>query len=210
MTDNEFARRNDRLISERAVWWGLAVYAVSFVAATNVLGGTMPQTETVVAWKANSTGTLIFGIREQTEADDRYANHFDYQSYQTRGKLTLRSHSPFDFGWELNRRELSDPVPARTLDPRIAGLTPVQTWVPSVNQPVVPRGDGGLGITPMQIAFADQSVFVGEELGLVPEPATWIAAALVAGATAWSQRRRFTRILPRRRRRQRDSGVVFF
>jgi hypothetical protein len=194
MMENEFARRNDHLICERAFWFGVALHAAALVAATTVFGGTVPQTETGIAWKANSAGTLIFGTREQSEINDRYgANDFVSQSHQTRGALTFRSHPTFGFGRGLNRRGLNDPLIERALDARIADLPSAQTNVPRANDPMVSRA-GDLGITPMQIALADQSVFVGEETTPVPEPSTWFVAALVAGAIVWHQRRRFTRI----------------
>jgi hypothetical protein len=195
VTENDFKRTSDLLISTRAFWLGVALYAALFVAATTMFGGTLPQTETGLAWKASSAGTLILGIQEQPETDELYANHFLRQSYQTRGALTLRSHSIFGFGRELNRRELNDPLPTHTLDPRIAELTSVRIIAPSVNEPGVSGGSGGLGITSMQIALADQSVFVGEETSPVPEPSSWFAAAFVAGAIVWFQRHRFVRRL---------------
>jgi hypothetical protein len=160
-----------------------------------VFSGAVPQTETGVAWKANSVGTLIFGIREYPETDELYANRFLHQRDKARGALTFRSHSTFGFGRELSRRELNSSLTARTLDPRIAELPSVRTIALSVSELDVSGGSGGLAITSMQITLADQSVFVGEETDPVPEPSTWFAAALVAGAIAWSQRHHFVRRL---------------
>ena len=84
MIENEFARRNDRLIPERAFWLGLAVYTVLFVAATAAFA-TAPQTETKIAREANWSDSLIFGNREQ--AHRHGANHFLHQS-------VMRSASP--------------------------------------------------------------------------------------------------------------------
>lgn len=186
--DNKFARSNYHSIFKWAFRSGLVAYTVSFVATTNAFSA---ATETAVTWKANSAGTLIFGIRDQ--ADRERANLFLQQGDQTRGALTLRSHSTFSFGWESNERELTQPLPSRPLDPEIA-LTSMQTSALSVNRPVISNIDAGLAITPMEITFADSRAIVGEEINPVPEPATWIAAALVAGAITWSQRRRFKRI----------------
>jgi hypothetical protein len=186
------------LISERAFWFGAALYAALLVAATTVFGGTVPQTETGIAWKANSAGTLISGIREQPEINDgNGANDFLYQSHQTRGALTLRLHTTFGFGWGLSRRSLNDPLIELALHARIADLTSARTNAPRFNDPIVSRA-GDLGITPMQIALADQSVFVDEETTAARKPATWFAAALVASVIAWRQRHRFTRNLARR------------
>jgi hypothetical protein len=189
---NEFAY--NRFISERVFRLRVALYAALLVAVTTAFGRSVAQTETEISWKANSAGTLIFGIPGQTE---RYANYFAYQSHQTPGALTFRPYSAFDFGRELNRRELNNQLPARALDLRIAGLISARTLAPGVNELGV-SGRGGLGITPMQIAVADQSAFVDEEITPASEAATWFAAALVAVLIAWHQRRRFTRILKHR------------
>ncbi len=150
---NDF-QQQDHLTSARAFWVGLAFYAALFIGAVTVVGGTVPQTETAVAWKANSTGTLIFGIREQPEINDNCgADYFLRNSHETRGALTLRSHSTFGFVSELNRRSLNDPLIARSLDPRIADLPSARTNTPRVNEPVVSRA-GDLDITPMQIGSA--------------------------------------------------------
>jgi hypothetical protein len=62
MTENEFTRTKDLLIFDRAFWLAVPVYAVLFVAATNVFGGTAPQTDAGIAWKLNSSANLTFGI----------------------------------------------------------------------------------------------------------------------------------------------------
>ena len=193
MKDNEFAESNNRVLSERAFWLGLALYAALFVAVTTVFGSTVPQTGTGFAWKANAADTLVLGIPEQAEINyGSGANHFLYQSHQTRGALTFRLYSPFGFGHELNRRALKDPLTPRALDPKIAELLSARTSAPRVNGPVVSRADD-FGFTPMQIPLAEPGVFAGEEITPVPERATWFAAALVVGAITWSQRHRFIR-----------------
>jgi len=192
VTENEFPRSKDPLISNRAFWLGLALYAALLVAATAAFGGTVPETETGFAWKASPTGTLIFGIREQPETDALYANHRIFQGYETPGQLTLRSYLTFGFTTRFNQPRLNNSLTARALDPRIADLTSARTIAPSVNGPVV-SGDGGPAVTPMQIALGTQSSFIAEDLTATPEPATWFAAVLAAGTVAWSQRRRFAR-----------------
>lgn len=62
-------------------------------------------------------------------------------------------------------------------------------------------GASDTGMTSMQIVLGAQSSFVDEPVDAAPEPATWFAAILVAGAVAWSQRRRFARGLAQRTRR---------
>jgi hypothetical protein len=83
MTENEFARRNDRLISKWVFRFGLAVYTVLFVAATAAFGA-VPQTETGIACQAKSSGSLIFGNREQADRDG--ANHLLHQSAMRSGR----------------------------------------------------------------------------------------------------------------------------
>jgi hypothetical protein len=94
MIENEFARRNDRLISKWVFRFALAAYTVLFVAAGAAFA-TAPQTETEIAGQANSSGSLVFGNREQAEINDRDgANHFLHQSAlrsgRSRGKLFRR------------------------------------------------------------------------------------------------------------------------
>jgi hypothetical protein len=139
------------------------------------------------------------------------------------GALTLSSNSTIDLGTGASILAFANSS-AQTW----SGTLSIYNWS---GTPVVGDGTDQLyfgtdstGLTTQQlsqIAFYSDSgtTFLGSadfvsgldgEVGPVPEPATWFAAALVAGATGWSQRRRFTRILRRRRRSQRDSGVVFF
>jgi hypothetical protein len=54
----------------------------------------------------------------------------------------------------------------------------------------------------MQIALGEQAIFI-DEIPPVPKPAMWLAAALLAGALAWSQRHRLARNL-------RSTGVIVF
>jgi autotransporter-associated beta strand protein len=139
------------------------------------------------------------------------------------GALTLSSNSTIDLGTGASILAFANSS-AQTW----SGTLSIYNWS---GTPVVGDGTDQLyfgtdstGLTTQQlsqIAFYSDSgtTFLGSadfvsgldgEVGPVPEPATWFAAALVAGATTWSQRRRFTRILRWRRRSQRDSGVVFF
>ena len=85
MTENEFARRNDRLMSNWIFRFGLAVYTVLFVAAAAAFGAA-PQTEMEITCQTNSSGSLNFGNREQSHRDG--ANHLLHQS-------AMRSGSPF-------------------------------------------------------------------------------------------------------------------
>jgi hypothetical protein len=95
MIENEFVRRNDRLISKGVSKFGLAVYAVLFVAATSAFA-TAPQTETEIARQAAWSGSLTFGNRKQADRDG--ANHFLHQSAmrsaRPKGKL-FRGPSEF-------------------------------------------------------------------------------------------------------------------
>src|ERR1700724_2802241 len=87
MTENEFAGRNDRLISKWVFRFWLAVYAVLFVAPTAAFGAA-PQTEAEIAYKPHSSGSLISGNREQADRDG--ANHFLHQSAMRSGKPTSK------------------------------------------------------------------------------------------------------------------------
>ena len=72
---------------------------------------------------------------------------------------------------------------------KVAELSTTPTSVPGGNQPTYLAATDP-EITPMQIALWTQSSVIREDLTPVPEPATWFTAVLVAGAVAWSQRRR--------------------
>jgi hypothetical protein len=108
MIENEFARRNDRLISKWVFRFVLAAYTVLFVAAGATFAA-VPQKETEIAGQANSSGSLIFGNREQPEINDRDgANHFLRQSAlrsgRPRGKLFRRP------AWFLQMRRKATPL----------------------------------------------------------------------------------------------------
>jgi hypothetical protein len=173
--------------------------ATLFILFAAVVGGSAPPTTTRIAWKAVSAGTLIFGIRERTEVSDGSgADYFLRNSHETRGALTLRSHSTFHSLSESNRPSLNDPLMAREINPIIAHLSSAPANTSLINVPVVSMG-GDIGLATVRIALAEENAVIGPE-GAVPEPATWFPAALVAGAIAWSQRRRFTRTSARPRR----------
>lgn len=177
---HEVAGRNDRLISERGFCFSLSLYAALFAAAMTVFGGTLPQTETGVTWKASSAGTLIFGVREQVEISDRYgANHFLYQSHETRRALTFRSHSDFDFASRSNRLISHELVSVRAYDPIIARLPSAPANAPRSNEPAVSSA-GDPSIKPREISLPGQGVSVGEEITPISEqPSTWFAVALL-------------------------------
>ena len=99
MTKSEFAKRSDRLVSKRAFWLWVSLNAPLFVAATAVFGGTVPQTETGIAWKAHSSGAPLFGIRQQAEINDSSSADCSLRnSRETRDALTFRSHATPDAG----------------------------------------------------------------------------------------------------------------
>lgn len=178
---------------------GMVSPATLFILFAAVVGGSAPPTTTRIAWKAVSAGTLIFGIRERTEVSDGSdADYFLRNNHETRGALTLRSHSTFHSPSELNRRSLNDPLMAREINPIIAHLSSAPANTSLINVPVVSKG-GDLGLATVRIALAEETAVIGSE-GAVPEPATWFPAALVAGAIGWSQRRRFMRTSARPRR----------
>jgi autotransporter-associated beta strand protein len=140
------------------------------------------------------------------------------------GALTLSSNSIIDLGAGASILAFAS--------------SSTQTWLGTLSiynwsgTPVVGKGTDQLyfgtdstGLTAeqlSQIAFYSDSggTFLGSagfvsgmdgEIGPVPEPATWFAAALVAGAMIWSQRRRFTRSFFGRRKRIASfmTGAVF-
>ena len=122
------------------------------------------------------------------------------------GALTLSSNSIIDL-----RAGTSILAFANSSAQTWSGTLSIYNWS---GNPVVGQGTdqlyfgtGSTGLTATQltqIAFYSDSGtnFLGSagfmsgldgEVGPVPEPATWFAAALVAGAITWSQRRRFPR-----------------
>lgn len=196
-------------MSRGAFAFALLLYVVLFTLVATVVGGTAPlPTTTRIPSNATSAGTLIFGIREQIEVGDRNgANYFLRTSPETRGALTLRSHSTLDLVPGIDQRPLTDSLTARQLDPGIAGFLSARTSTPPINGPLVSMASN-LGVTPMQIALTDQTMFLEEIGSPVPEPATWFPAALLAGAIAWSQRHRLAGIFARRIRS--DSRAHWF
>jgi len=199
VTENKIARRDNAPVFRGAFRLGMVSPATLFILFAAVVGGSAPPTTTRIAWKAVSAGTLIFGIRERTEVSDGSgADYFLRNSHETRGALTLRSHSTFHSLSESNRPSLNDPLMAREINPIIAHLSSAPANTSLINVPVVSMG-GDIGLATVRIALAEENAVIGPE-GAVPEPATWFPAALVAGAIAWSQRRRFTRTSARPRR----------
>src|SRR3984893_8555536 len=130
------------------------------------------------------------------------------------GALTLSSSSIIDLGGGASVIAFADSNAQAW-----SGTLSIYNWS---GTPVVGKGTDQLyfgtdstGLTATQlsqIAFYSDSAttFLGAagfvsvldgELGPVPEPATWFAAALGAGAIAWSQRRRFAQTFFGRRKR---------
>jgi hypothetical protein len=201
VTESKFARRDDALVFRGAFRLGMVSPATLFILFAAVVGGSAPPTTTRIPWKATSAGTLISRVWERAEINDSSsADYFLRNSHETRGALTLRSHSTFHSLSELNRRSLNDPLIAiaREINPIIAHLSSAPANTSLINVPVVSMG-GDIGLATVRIALAEENAVIGPE-GAVPEPATWFPAALVAGAIGWSQRRRFTRTSARPRR----------
>jgi hypothetical protein len=92
MIENEFARRNDRLISKRVFRFGLTVYTVLFVAATAAFAAA-PPAETEIACRSamrpgKPTGKLFRGPAEflqgrRKAAPLKLAISFQTQAYRT-------------------------------------------------------------------------------------------------------------------------------
>ena len=138
------------------------------------------------------------------------------------GALTLSSNSTIDLGAGASILAFANSS-AQTW----SGTLSIYNWsgAPEVGKGTdqLYFGTDSTGLTAQQlsqIAFYSDSgtTFLGSagfvsaldgEMTPVSESATWFASALLAGATAWSQRRRFARILRTRKHRQRDSGIIF-
>lgn len=70
VTNQELARSNNDIVSDRAFWLGLVVYAFVLVAAASAFGDNIPQRQTDFAWKLNSTGNLSITEQPQINALD--------------------------------------------------------------------------------------------------------------------------------------------
>jgi autotransporter-associated beta strand protein len=202
------------------------------LTAADSSGSALGSTSSIVI---NSTGTLLLGASNQINNSATMTLNggtFKTAGFSERqlsgvtvtpgiGALTLSSNSIIDLGAGASILAF-----ANSSAQAWSGTLKIYNWS---GNPAVGNGTDQLyfgtdstGLTAQQlsqIAFYSDSgtTFLGSaifmsgldgEVGPVPEPATWFAAALLAGATAWSQRHRFTPIL-RTRRLQHDSGVVF-
>lgn len=168
-------------MSERAFWVGVALYTALFVGAAAALGGAVPETETGIAWKANSAGTLIFGNR-QAEIRDRYDT----------GALTLRSPSAF-LTLPSDRQSARSLISTAAFDTRGAKLPQIPSIVVATASALPISSAFGASAAAAAPITADQTFFA-TEITPVPEPATWIVAVLLAGSLAWT-RRSFARAL---------------
>jgi hypothetical protein len=183
MAANEFGSRRYRLISDRVFLGVVASYLALFVAIAATSGGRVPPAKNEM-WKVNSAGTLVFGILERAET----------------GALTLSSHSTLSPVPKAIRSSPGNLIPSQVFDNKIANLPSFPPRTPGVGATALSDANEP-GIGPVQIALANQSAFIGEDITPLPEPATWFAAALVAGAIAWLQRRRLSRRLTRQTQR---------
>jgi cytoskeletal protein CcmA (bactofilin family) len=200
MSRDEFSTKQDCLISDRAFWFGLAIYALLFIAVAGAFAGNSAGNDANVNQNTNWTGTLIFGARNRLETDDTYRVDLFHHQY---GAVTFHRHWANDFSPSLNW-SVSSISPFNALVNKITELPAASASV-SGGSPSTFLGASGAEIAPMQIALGVQSTFIGEDVTANPEPTTWIAAALAAGAISWSQRRRFVRSFLGRRKR-----IAFF
>jgi len=163
--DNKFAKKTHSFLSEPAVCRGfvcsLALVLVALGGGAS--GAAFPATETGTSLRMNSSGTLLWGIREQIAASPgNDADSLAEDHELARGALTLGPACPLRFTSEPDR-QLYNQVSVRFFLPENDGL---------------PEH--------------------AEDLTPVSEPATWIAALLIAGTIAGSQCRRFAQIRSRR------------
>jgi hypothetical protein len=115
MAEQKFETCSDRLVSERLFWLGVALYAIVFTATIHICNGTASRSVTKPAMRASSTGSLIFGTDAHREINDvGNPDNFMAKNHATRGALTLRRESNFDFRPALNwsdRNQISaDPL----------------------------------------------------------------------------------------------------
>ena len=188
MSHDEFSTKQDCPISDRAFWFGLTIYALLFITVAGAFAGNGAGNDANVNQNTNWTGTLIFGARNRLEIDDAYRVDLFHHDY---GAVTFHRYWGNDFSPRLNW-SVGGRGPFDALVNKVAELPAASASVSGGNR-ITFSGTSDAEITPMQIALGVQSSFIGEDVAPAPEPATWFAAALVAGAVAWSSRRRFTR-----------------
>ena len=167
------------MISHRAFWIGLAVYAVFCLLGVTAFASASTDRN------FNYSGTIIFGGARQPETTTIDRPNFS----QNRGAVTLRSD--WSSRAALTERRLID----ATFRADLFSMDLPDSTFRSVGSP------GGVqqtfsemagGMSALQIAMGDEN-WIDGNITPVPESPTWLGASLVAGSVGWSQRRRFAR-----------------
>lgn len=200
MIDDKFARR-DLLISEPAFWFGVGIYLLLCIATTSTFGGTPAPTRASVVQEVSGGGTIIFGPRLPSALYYLDGSSDSFQENRQRlGAVTLHSYSTFGSTLNSDRQNARNSISPVAFDSRRAELPQVQPVV-TVTGADLPMSSSfrDSGLTAVQIAAGDGSAFASE-MSPVPEPATWVAAGLLAGWLAWTRRRQFRQILSQTRR----------
>lgn len=115
MAKQKFETCTDRLLPERLFRLGVALYAIVFATTIHVCNGTASRAVTKPTMRASSPGSLIFGTDAHREINDTCnADNFMTKNHATRGALTLRRESNFDFSsapnWTNRNQVSADPL----------------------------------------------------------------------------------------------------
>jgi hypothetical protein len=170
------AGRNE-MISDRAFWIGLTVYAVLFIGAVTAFADSAGNTN------LNRSGSVIFGGVTKVETTAIDSLNF----WQRPGAVTLSPNGSKGSAITANRITsnalradlISSELPCSTLQLVNSTSGSRQTFL----------GANAEGITAQQLAFGDQDLITGD-ITPVPEAPTWWVAILAASFVGWSQRRR--------------------
>ena len=168
--------RNE-MISDRAFWIGLTVYAVLFIGAVTAFADPAGSTN------FNRSGSVIFSGVTQAET-----TAIDWLKFwQQPGAVTLSSN--WSSGSSITANGIAGNAFRADL---IASELPYST-PRAVNSTAGARqsfsGANTEGISAQQLAFGDQKLIIGD-ITPVPEAPTWWAAMLAASFVGWWQRRR--------------------
>jgi hypothetical protein len=195
MRGNAFQNR-DRLLTDRVFWVGAALYLALCIGAVAAFGDRISENAPEIIADMNSSGSLIFGDNALAPFGP---NRFDFftRAHAHRGAVTFRWHRFGSFSMEPNWSTNSSIIRNTAVVP----LPEVSSTSATVTPPTTCLGASDGGTSALQIAFGEQSGFAAENIAPVPEPASWVAAALVFAAIGWSQRRRLARSFFGRRRR---------
>src|SRR5947209_6608282 len=160
------ADRNE-LISDRAFWIGLTVYALVLIGAVTAFADPEPNTN------LNYSGSVIFaeGTQPKTIGID------GSNVWQRGGALTLVSN------WKTEIGSTANGITANAVGAAVISSEGTDSTRGQMSAASGARqsfwGVDSQGITAQQLAFGDQALISGD-IAPVPEPATWWAATLAA------------------------------